>query len=1166
MKGLGDKLNYPGNKEYLQANDIILLCETWLHENSNPSKYHIPGFKKFNIHRKGLHSRATRSSGGILVYIRKDCAPNIKIVKEVCDHFVVLEIKTKSGFVMYLIMCYIPPSDTTYVCKSCDSNYYFGLRDLVIHYSKRGPVSVCGDLNAHTAIINENLSSGVIDPSDPVEPVVWSRELPDRVSVDKKPVNDHGADLLSICIASGLRIMNGRCFADKGVGKATFIRGECQSVLDYLLLQENIHGMLSNFYIGDKWPESDHCPLHFEFTLPESVQRQSNSDNPADNYVQYSRFAYKSDDSKSLMECLCDETGSAVLNEFYDSIFSLESSSQVCSYFDRYIKQACERSLKKCGKPKQKSKFPSNPWFGEECKRAKSDFHAAQKQQAPHSVLNELERTYKRVIQQSKRSHDMENLSSLQACRNQQELWAKLNKLKRKDACINEDLTIENFYNFYSKPAIDNVNNCFDFDLSHEQDLKNFFDKFVNSKGEEAPLDIDSESFIEDDLIRYVLNATITNEEIMAAILKLKKGKSPGVDGVPFDIFKDCSSQLVPILNTLLNYMFEQGEYPDSWSQAVINPVPKVSCPNTTDNFRRISVLPAASKIYDEILNNRMVFIETAFEKGDPFNGGFKSGSRTSDNLFILNAILEKYRCKGKPLFVCFVDFKRAFDCVNRALMFVKLMKVGYSSKLLTVMINMYSKTTSLVKWRGYLSKSFQDLMGVAQGGVSSPFLFKSFLSDLGKHLNDDCGVVLHESIVKHLLWADDLFLVSPSADLMQVQLANLKAYCSQWQMVVNTMKTKIIVFGVKNSKQFTFNFGDSIIETCDSYSYLGNLIKGSRNPFTKIDEVILHKCFRACYKIRDYVEALGQLTPSLAVHFFNTLVAPILDYGSEVWYSEGVVSKLEIFQKKYYKRNLSVRMNTPDHAVFGELGVLPLSVRLKGNVLKYIHRLNTLPNTSPVKWAYLELKSLHDAGYDTWYKKALSVLLEFEDLAGLPEGGFFNLKSSIVKRKVKSYNSTAFIDQWLSDVNDSNVCSKLRTYKLFKDRFRFEKYLHIPNKRIRQAISRFRMSSHHLAIELGRHQRPKTPAEQRLCTVCNVVQDEKHHILECQLTEHLRESLLNSARNNIPRFEQLNLNVKFVKIMRCDVKEFLMTLGDFLLRANEIIKDPSRHAPRTSV
>ena len=311
-----------------------------------------------------------------------------------------------------------------------------------------------------------------------------------------------------------------------------------------------------------------------------------------------------------------------------------------------------------------------------------------------------------------------------------------------------------------------------------------------------------------------------------------------------------------------------------------------------------------------------------------------------------------------------------------------------------------------------------------------------------------------------------------------------------------------------------------------------------------------------------DYTEALGQLTPSLAVHFFNTLIAPLLDYGSEVWYSESIAEKLEVFQKKYFKRNLSVRVNTPDEAVFGELGVLPLSIRLQKNLLKYLHRLNTLPTTSPVKWAYLELMSLHNLGFDTWYGRALKVMTEFESDAGFSEGGFLKLKSSQVK---KTLNRTCFVlyeDKWLDNINDSEVCKKLRKYKLFKTDLKFEKYLKIPSKPIRVAISRFRMSSHYLAIELGRHHKPFIPAEKRLCKNCNVVGDEMHHLLECLLTEPLREPLLDSASKHVRNFRSLAKASQFCKMMTCDERDFLMSLGHFLIEADKLLKDTSGHTP----
>ena len=128
-------------------------------------------------------------------------------------------------------------------------------------------------------------------------------------------------------------------------------------------------------------------------------------------------------------------------------------------------------------------------------------------------------------------------------------------------------------------------------------------------------------------------------------------------------------------------------------------------------------------------------------------------------------------------------------------------------------------------------------------------------------------------------------------------------------------------------------------------------------------------------------------------------------------------------------------------------------------------------------------------------------------------------------------------------------------TYKLFKSKFKFEKYLDIPSKSLRSAISRFRMSSHHLPIELGRHHKPIIPAEKRLCKKCNIVGNEIHHILDCLITEPIREPLLQAASKHIPNFRSLNKNRQFSEIMTCEEREFLLCLGNFLVEADNLMK-----------
>ena len=113
------------------------------------------------------------------------------------------------------------------------------------------------------------------------------------------------------------------------------------------------------------------------------------------------------------------------------------------------------------------------------------------------------------------------------------------------------------------------------------------------------------------------------------------------------------------------------------------------------------------------------------------------------------------------------------------------------------------------------------------------------------------------------------------------------------------------------------------------------------------------------------------------------------------MWYSTSIAGSLEVFQKKFYKRNLGVRINTL------WLVELPVSLRLKKNVLKYLHRLNAMP----VKLAYQDLISLHDRGFKTWYGKACELMQEFESISG--DESFIDLQGSHVKRRLDSVYRT---------------------------------------------------------------------------------------------------------------------------------------------------------------
>ena len=85
------------------------------------------------------------------------------------------------------------------------------------------------------------------------------------------------------------------------------------------------------------------------------------------------------------------------------------------------------------------------------------------------------------------------------------------------------------------------------------------------------------------------------------------------------------------------------------------------------------TVLPVFEKIFEITEQKRLEFASEAFNRNDRYNGGLLKGSRTSDNVFILNGLVQRQLPLGQPLIVCYIDFSHAFDRMNRNILFYKL-------------------------------------------------------------------------------------------------------------------------------------------------------------------------------------------------------------------------------------------------------------------------------------------------------------------------------------------------------------------------------------------------------------------------------------------------------------------------------------------------------------
>ena len=293
--------------------------------------------------------------------------------------------------------------------------------------------------------------------------------------------------------------------------------------------------------------------------------------------------------------------------------------------------------------------------------------------------------------------------------------------------------------------------------------------------------------------------------EIRKALSQLKRGKAAS-DSISVDLLLDGGDEIISSLEILFGYCFERSMTPLDFNWGILILIHKKGCKSDPSNYRGITLMNMVAKLYSKVLLNRLApYFEAHFVKDE--QGGFRAERATEDQCFALNNIAWQFRRRNKkPLYLLFVDFRKAFDTVNRDLLWQKLRNIGVDGNLIRAIRSLYVGHKARLRLNGELSEFFPIELGVKQGCVLSPELFKEFINDLVEVVNAvGKGVKLDFMSISCLLFADDLVLMSESLEGLKVQSAALESWCIQNNLEVNTLKTKMMVM---NSTQKTSQRG----------------------------------------------------------------------------------------------------------------------------------------------------------------------------------------------------------------------------------------------------------------------------------------------------------------------------------------------------------------------
>ena len=189
------------------------------------------------------------------------------------------------------------------------------------------------------------------------------------------------------------------------------------------------------------------------------------------------------------------------------------------------------------------------------------------------------------------------------------------------------------------------------------------------------------------------LNKPFTKKDFKKIIQNLKTNKSEGYDCISSEMIKDSPEIMLNVIHKFINLCLEKSLVPRSWSLELILLIHKKGDKNDLGNYRGICVSSPLLKILCSLLNERVLAHCSKNELISKNQIGFQRNSRTSDHLLTLRTLVKKYVTVGKEkLYVCFVDFQKAFDSVWHKGLFYKLQKVGINGNSLNLIKDLYKK------------------------------------------------------------------------------------------------------------------------------------------------------------------------------------------------------------------------------------------------------------------------------------------------------------------------------------------------------------------------------------------------------------------------------------------------------------------------------------------
>jgi len=184
---------------------------------------------------------------------------------------------------------------------------------------------------------------------------------------------------------------------------------------------------------------------------------------------------------------------------------------------------------------------------------------------------------------------------------------------------------------------------------------------------------------------------------------------------------------------------------------------------------------------------------------------------------------MHKAREHQQPLYMCFVDFKKAFDSISHDKLGIAMMDMGYPLRLIALLAKLYRKQLAKVKIAGTLSECLSVKKGVRQGCVLSPYLFNILAEMVMRETLDGFqgGLQIGQRMITNLHYADDIILLATSEAEVQELVDRLDRVSRIYSLLIID-KTKVIA---SDGIACRILIQNEQLAQVNTFPYLGSLI-----------------------------------------------------------------------------------------------------------------------------------------------------------------------------------------------------------------------------------------------------------------------------------------------------------------------------------------------------